>query len=116
MICSQCQGQVFCDCLNWKGVCIYEELYNNSNKSKEGRKTFKCDVKEVLNYDNKVIVIRFEAPHKLIIDLVKPGSYVFIRTDENIYFDIPISIMNSDVENDIITISIEIRESKRLDY
>jgi len=112
LICSQCQGKVFCDCLNWKGVCIYQELYNNGNKAKEGRKTYDCIVKDVINYNNNLIVIEFNAPHKVVLDLVKPGSYIFIRTDGNEYFDIPISIMNSDIENDIITIAVEIRGIK----
>lgn len=113
LTCSQCQGKVFCDCLNWKGVCIYQELYNNGNKAKEGRKTFDCTVTDVIKYDNDLIMIKFKAPHKLILDLVKPGSYIFIRTDEdNHYFDIPISIMNSDIEKDIITIAIEVRGIK----
>lgn len=112
LICSQCQGKVFCDCLNWKGVCIYQELYNNSNKAKEGRKTYNCIVTNVIDYSNKLLIIKFKAPHKVVLDLVKPGSFIFIRTDEINYFDIPISIMNSDMENDIITIAIEIRGIK----
>jgi len=112
LICSQCQGKVFCDCLNWKGVCIYQELYNNASRAKDGRKTYNCIVTEVVNYENSLIIIKFKALHKLVLDLVKPGSYIFIRTDENTYFDIPISIMNSDIENDIITIAVEIRGIK----
>lgn len=112
LICSQCQGECFCDCLNWKGVCIYQELYNNGYKAKEGRKTYDCKVYHVKNYNNNMIMIKFKAPHKLVLDLAKPGSYIFIRTDENKYFDIPISIMNSDIENDIITIAVEIRGIK----
>ena len=112
LICSQCQGQCFCDCLNWKGVCVYQELYNNGNKAKEGRKTYDCTVSEVTKYDNKLVMISFKAPHKLVLDLVKPGSYIFIRTDENNHFDVPISIMNSDVENDIITVVVEVRGIK----
>ncbi len=112
LICSQCQGECFCDCLNWKGVCVYQELYNNGNKAKEGRKTYDCTVTEVTNYDDKVIMINFKAPHKLVLDLVKPGSYIFIRTDENNYFDIPISIMNSDIDNDILTVAVEMRGVK----
>lgn len=113
LTCSQCQGKVFCDCLNWKGVCIYQELYNNGNKAKEGRKTFDCTVTDVVKYNNDLIIIKFKAPHKLVLDLVKPGSYIFIRTDEdNHYFDIPISIMNSDIEKDIITIAVEVRGIK----
>ena len=112
LICSQCQGEAFCDCLNWKGVCIYQELNNNNNKAKEGRKSYNCLVNKVINYNNNVIMISFNAPHKLVIDLCKPGSYIFIQTDENKYFDVPISIMNSDVDNDILTVAIEIRGIK----
>ena len=112
LICSQCQGECFCDCLNWKGVCVYQELYNNGNKAKEGRKTYDCTVTEVTNYDDKVIMINFKAPHKLVLDLVKPGSYIFIRTNEKNYFDIPISIMNSDIDNDILTVAVEMRGVK----
>jgi len=113
LTCSQCQGKVFCDCLNWKGVCIYQELYNNGNKAKEGRKTFDCTVTDVVKYNKDLIIVKFKAPHKLVLDLVKPGSYIFIRTDEdNHYFDIPISIMNSNIEEDIITIAIEVRGIK----
>lgn len=112
LICSQCQGETFCDCLNWKGVCIYQELNNNNNKAKEGRKSYNCLVNKVINYNNNVIMISFNAPHKLVIDLCKPGSYIFIQTDENKYFDVPISIMNSDVDNDILTVAIEIRGIK----
>ncbi|AWK52270.1 hypothetical protein DIC82_15250 [Clostridium beijerinckii] len=112
LICSQCQGECFCDCLNWKGVCIYQELYNNGNKAKDGRKTYDCIVEDVTKYSNNMIMIKFKSPHKLVLDLVKPGSYIFVRTDENKYFDIPISIMNSDIENDIITIAVEMRGIK----
>lgn len=112
LICSQCQGEVFCDCLNWKGVCIYQELHNNNNKAKEGRRTYECAIKDVVNYNNNLLMIEFGAPHKLVLDLVKPGSYVFIRTDGNEYFDIPISIMNCDIEKDVITIAVEIRGIK----
>ena len=60
LICSQCQGECFCDCLNWKGVCIYQELYNNGNKAKEGRKTYDCIVEDVTNYNNNMIMIKFK--------------------------------------------------------
>lgn len=112
LICSQCQGEEFCDCLNWKGVCIYQEFFNNNNVAKEGRKTYKCNIKDITNYNDKLVKIEFNAPHKLVLDLVKPGSYIFIRTDGNNYFDIPISIMNCDIEEDAITIAIEIRGIK----
>lgn len=113
IICSQLQGGCFCDCLNWKGVCIYHEFINNGSKSKEGRKTYNCLVKETKLYENDVLLIKFEVPHKLAIDLVKAGSFIFIRPDaDNIYFDVPISILESDIESNIVSIMIEIRGIK----
>ena len=57
-------------------------------------------------------MIKFEAPHKLAIDLAKPGSFIFVRSEENIYFDVPISILESDIDSNVITIMIEIRGIK----
>lgn len=113
IMCSQLQGGCFCNCSNWNGVCIYHEFINNGSKAKEGRKTYNCLVNEVKLYEKDLLLIKFRAPHKLAIDLVRPGSYIFIRSDEdNIYFDVPISILESSVENDIISIMIEIRGIK----
>ena len=116
IICSQLQGKCFCDCLNWKGVCIYQELYNNGGKAKEGRKTYSCKVIYSEKIEEDLIMIKLNAPHKLTIDLAKPGSYIFVRTNENNYFDVPISIMEADIENNIITIAVEVRgiKTKRL--
>ena len=112
ILCSQLQGSCFCDCLNWNGVCIYHDFISNGSKAKEGRKTYNCLVTDKVLYEKDFLLIKFEVPHKLAIDLAKPGSYVFIRTNENIYFDVPISILEADVENNIISIMIEIRGIK----
>lgn len=112
IMCSQLQGQCFCDCLHWNGVCIYHDFKSNKSKAKEERKTYNCLVTKKEIYGEDLLLIEFEVPHKLAIDLVKPGSYVFIRTNENIYFDVPISILESDIEKNIIAIMIEIRGIK----
>lgn len=112
ILCSQLQSSCFCDCLNWNGVCIYHEFINNGSKAKEGRKTYNCLVEKKVLYEPDVLLIKFKVPHKLAIDLVKPGSFIFIRTNENIYFDVPISILESNIENNIVTIMIEIRGIK----
>lgn len=113
IVCSQLQGGCFCDCLNWNGVCIYHEFINNGSKAKEGRETYNCLVKETKFYEKDVLLIRFEVPHKLAIDLVKPGSFIFIRSNkDNVYFDVPISVMESDIETNIVSIMIEVRGIK----
>lgn len=117
IMCSQLHNKHFCDCVNWKGVCVYQEFYNNNNKAKEGRKTYNCKVTAIDKIDKNLLMIKFTSPHKLAFDLVKPGSFIFIRTDENTFFDVPISIMESDINNNIITIVIEIRgiKTKRIE-
>lgn len=113
IICSQLHGSCFCDCSNWKGVCIYQEFNDNGCKAKEGRKTFSCAVNEVQLYeDNTIMIIKFQVPHKLAIDLSKPGSFIFVRSDENIYFDVPISVLDSDIDTNIVTVMIEMRGIK----
>lgn len=116
ILCSQCQGKTFCDCINWKGVCIYHEFLNNGSAAKSGRKTYVCSVDKAENYNDNLISIKFTATHKLVLDLVYPGSYIFIRTDDNFYFDVPISIMESDPDTDSISILVEVRgiKTKRL--
>jgi NAD(P)H-flavin reductase len=112
ILCSQLQGSCFCDCLNWKGVCIYQEFYDNGNKAKAERKTYSCEVDEATACEKGLLLIKFKAPHKLAIDLAKPGSFIFIRSEENVYFDVPISILESDIDTNIISIMIEIRGIK----
>lgn len=112
LLCSQLQGSCFCDCLNWKGVCIYQEYHDNGDKAKEGRKTYTCEVIERKLFQDEVLMIKFIAPHKLAIDLSKPGSFIFIRSDENVYYDVPISILDSDIDTNIIAVLIEIRGIK----
>ena len=116
IICSQLHGECFCDCVNWKGVCVYQEFFNNGMKVKEGRKTYNCNVIKVDKLEDDLMKIQFSVPHKLAIDLVRPGSYIFIRTDENYFFDIPISIMESDIDNNTLTVVVEVRgvKTKRL--
>lgn len=112
ILCSQLNGKCFCDCLNWNGVCIYQELYNNGMKAKNGRSTYNCKVVYVKKYEEELITIKIEVPHKLALDLVKPGGYIFIKTNEGEFSDVPISIMDSDIDNDILALAIEIRGIK----
>ena len=116
ILCSQLNGKCFCDCANWKGVCIYQEFANNNFKAKNNRQIFTCDIVKKINLEEDLLLITFSAPHKLCLDLVVPGSYIFIRTDENPYFDVPISILESNIENNEISLLVEVRgiKTKRL--
>jgi len=116
LICSQLSGECFCDCLNWKGVCIYQGWVANGSKPREGRKTYSCKIIDSIKLEKNLLLIKFNLPEDLAFDLISPGSFIFLRTDENFYFDVPISIMDCDIKNNTASILIEIRgiKTKRL--
>ena len=82
IVCSQLQGSKFCDCINWQGVCIYQELINNGKKAKNPRKTIKCNVLDIQMFKDNLIILTLEVPHRLAVNLVRPGSYIFIKEEE----------------------------------
>lgn len=112
ILCSQLHDKCFCDCLNWKGVCIYQVWQANGSKPKEGRQTYNCEILESKMHTDDLLYIKFSIPRDLSFDLMNPGSYIFIRTNENFYFDIPISIMDCDTDESTASVLIEIRGIK----
>lgn len=112
LLCSQMQGQCLCDCSNWKGVCIYQEFSNNGMKAKEGRKRYSSKIVDYYNFDDELVLIKLSVNHKLAVDLTNPGGYVFLCPDSEKYFDMPISVMESDRENNVLTVAISIRGIK----
>ncbi|MGL4569669.1 MAG: sulfide/dihydroorotate dehydrogenase-like FAD/NAD-binding protein [Clostridium sp.] len=116
ILCSQMHGECFCDCLNWKGICIYQEFFNNGMKAKEGREKHCSEIIELSNYSDEVLLIKLRIDHKLAVDLINPGGYIFLCPDSDNYFDTPISIMESDVKENSLTVAVEVRgiKTKRL--
>ena len=109
ILCSQLSGKTFCHCMNWKGVCIYQEYVWNGKKAKEGRKTYECRIISKKTIDDLSIIYKIKAPHDLVKYLIQPGSFIFMRnpkTDE--LFDVPISVMDADESNCEIIVAIEI--------
>lgn len=113
ILCSMLRGKNFCDCINWKGVCIYEEFEWNGRKAKVQRQNYECDVLEKVNIENKIFILKLSVPHPLAQNLVHPGSYVFMRDlNTNHFFDAPISIMESNADENWIKVGIEVRGIK----
>lgn len=111
-------GKNFCDCSNWNGVCIYQEYASNNYKAKESRKYYNCKILEKNKFEDNIIIFTLEASEKLVSELVHPGSYIFVRRpNTEIWFDTPISIMDTDTTNNTITIAIELKgvKTKALD-
>ncbi|MGL5820611.1 MAG: sulfide/dihydroorotate dehydrogenase-like FAD/NAD-binding protein [Sarcina sp.] len=113
ILCSQLKGEKFCDCSNWSGTCIYNEFINNNYKAKASRNEYTLNIKKIEFLEDTLVRLTVNSPHKLIMSLINPGSFVFIKGSLiNNYFDFPISIEHLDIENNFFTMCIEIRGSK----
>lgn len=113
ILCSQLSGKKFCDCINWKGVCIYQEYIWNNSKAKPLRKIFNCKIVNKEIVEKNVVIFNISVPHELTKNLVHPGSYIFLRsTKASQFYDVPISIMDTNTDENIITIAIEIKGIK----
>ena len=113
LICSQLQGKEFCDCKYWDGICIYQEYINNNFKPRKLREIFKVRILEKNIYEESLLKLTVLASHNLVMELLNPGSYIFIKSDEyNNYFDFPISIESSNPNKDTLTFYIEIKGIK----
>ncbi|MFA6940320.1 MAG: sulfide/dihydroorotate dehydrogenase-like FAD/NAD-binding protein [Clostridiaceae bacterium] len=112
ILCSCLRGEKFCDCINWKGVCIYGEFINNGQKSKNGRESYKCLIENKISREN-VFYLKVSVPHSLAGELTYVGSFVFIRNEKfDNYYDTPISILEVNTEEDYIELGIELRGTK----
>ena len=113
ILCSQLSGKTFCDCINWKGVCIYQEYIWNGGKPKTQRKSYVCKVLKKETPDKKLVIFTILTSHKLVQDLMHPGSYVFIRHPQTTqFYDAPISVMDVNLEENWIKLAIEIKGIK----
>ncbi|WP_194190409.1 sulfide/dihydroorotate dehydrogenase-like FAD/NAD-binding protein [Clostridium chrysemydis] len=112
ILCSQLKGEKFCDCCNWNGVCIYQEFISNNSMPKEGRKIFKSKILNKLFIEENLLELELEITHGLANSLINPGSFIFIIDEEKNFYNIPISVMETDKEKNTIKILIEIKGIK----
>lgn len=113
ILCSQLSGKTFCDCINWKGVCIYQEYVWNGEKAKAQRKNYFCKVLKKEKIEDKGIIFTLLTSHKLAQDLMHPGSYIFMRSPKTTqFYDAPISVMEVNTEENWIKVAIEIKGIK----
>lgn len=115
IICSQLNSGN-CHCTHWNGTCVYQELIWNNNKAKKGREVFECKVVDKYIVEEDVLVLSLKGSHELIHDLRDMGSFVFLkRVDQEESFFTPISVMDIDLEKNLIILAIELKGVKTLD-
>ena len=113
LMCSQLQGKTFCDCKNWKGVCIYQEYVWNGHRMKKRRENTTSEIIERTDVSENITIIKVRVNKTMARELNQPGAYVFLRkTDEPDYFDTPMSVMAVDEPEGIVEIAVQIRGVK----
>lgn len=109
IICSQLNDKIFCDCLNWKGTCIYQEFINNNNKRKKVRQFKTCTIIDKQYLREDIFLLSIKVNNSLSRELNNIGAFVFLKNPmEDDTYSTPISIMESDIFNNIIKVVIKI--------
>lgn len=113
IMCSQLQGEVFCACLNWQGVCIYQEYIWHNSRRREDRQIALYEILNCTPRGTNVIIARIQVELSLARELKQPGAYVFLRAPYNPeFFDLPMSILQADESSGIIEIAVQKRGVK----
>lgn len=108
IICSQLKGMFFCDCLNWKGTCIYHDYINNDNKAKKARRFEMYDIlkKEYIRHD--LFTLDIKVNKTLSRELNNIGSFVFLKNPcDSDSYSTPISVLESNIFTNIIKVAIK---------
>ena len=106
IVCSMCRGEDRCTCTDTVSFCVLQELINNRKAAKQPHRSIPCEVADVQKYDDVFRFIRIKVPRADVFR--KLGAYVFLRVDENPFFDVPISVLYEDCEHDTIGMIIQI--------
>ena len=103
--CNMLNENKTCDCM-WQGVCVLNEVKHNSFLLE--RLQYLCDVESITNVEDDTYLIRIKIPKELSKDLKSPGAYVLIKSKdrESDVFSAPISVMDVDLEKNILEVVI----------
>ena len=106
VVCSMCRGEDYCTCVDTISFCVLQELINHGKKAKKQHQSIPCEVTHVSEYGDVFRFIRIKVPQA--DEFRKMGAYVFVRVDENSFFDVPISVLYEDYETGTIGMLIQI--------
>ena len=112
LVCSMCRGEEFCDCSDTTGFCILQELQHNGGRAKDPCRPKRFTVADARKIGDSWRFIRIELPDENLRDFEAPGCYVFLRTGDNAFFDVPICVMDADAEAQTLGFLIESRGLK----
>lgn len=105
IVCSMCRGEEYCTCSDTVSFCIQQELINHGGRAKQPHHSMRCEVSYVKEYGDVFRFIRVVVPNAG--DFNKLGAYVFVRVNENPFFDVPISVLYEDYSSGTIGLIIQ---------
>lgn len=110
--CSILRGENGCRC-DGSGSCILAHGFRQQGKKRISRQV---SVLNSIVRPDGVVLLDVHASPMLAAELSFPGSFVFVRGDENPNFDIPLAVIRSSVETSSVTLAYKIfgPKTKRL--
>lgn len=95
-----CRGEDYCTCSDTVSFCVQQELINNGGRARQQHHSMRCEVRYVKEYDDVFRFIRIAVPDA--DDFKKLGAYVFVRVNEDPFFDVPMSVLYEEYSNGTI--------------
>ena len=112
LICSRLAGHQKCDC-NWVGLCIYNEFIQNDGKVRNKRQDITVHIVSKTWYSPDLMVLVLKVPRGIALSATMPGTFVFLNgSTDNSFYNVPISIMASDVQNAQLSLAVKVISSK----
>lgn len=112
LVCSRLAGRDECGC-SWAGVCVYNEYIQNDRVVRNRRESRTVPIVKKIRYGGDLLVMVLKVSKGFALRAMEPGSFVFInRTGENDFFNMPVSVMKADVENERLYIALKVISGK----
>jgi NAD(P)H-flavin reductase len=89
-----------------------QELINNGGKARDQHHMMRSTVIYETIYDNAIKVLKLAIPDGNISDFQNIGTFVFIRSKENTFYDVPISVLRDDIDDGSIELMIQLQGIK----
>ena len=96
-----------CNNCNWEGVCIYNQFIQDDREITRIRRSRPMTVKDIKHYSDQLVVLVLHCGLGFAQQTLRPGSFVFCRaTDRDSEFDVPLSVLHSDIPRGEIHIAL----------
>ncbi len=111
LVCSRLSGSDKCDC-SWCGLCIYNEFIQNDERVRNKREVSEMPIVSRRCYGSDLVIIEVKAEKRLVLEGMKAGSFMFLNGTTDPFFQVPVSIMRTDVKRGTMTFAVKVVSAK----